>query len=92
MALWSMSPGRGRLGDAETTQQRALTIKENVYGPNHHETALTRGHLATVAWELGRRDEAISLMAASQAVFLATFGADHEHSRWAAGRLADWQA
>jgi HD superfamily phosphohydrolase YqeK len=61
------------------------------YGPNHHETALTRGYLATVLWDLGRTDEAVSLMSESQAVFVAVFGPDHGHSRWAASCLADWQ-
>jgi hypothetical protein len=79
------------LDEAETTQQRALTIKEAAYGPNHHETALTRGYLATVLWDLGRTDEAVSLMSDSHAVFVAVFGPDHGHSRWAASCLADWQ-
>ena len=31
----------GRLDEAEQTQTRALTIKENTDGPNHPEVALT---------------------------------------------------
>ncbi len=82
---------RGLLVQAETTQRRALTIKEDVYGPDHHGTALTRGYLATILWDQGLRSEAIELMTVSLDAFRRVFDEQHQWTSWARTSLDRWQ-
>ena len=49
---------RADLAGAERTQTRALTIKEDTYGPDHPEVARTLGNLGIIQRQLGRYDEA----------------------------------
>ncbi len=80
---------RGLLVQAETTQRRALTINEAVYGPDHHQVATTLGNLGIIQQELGRLDEAETTMRRAATIFEAVFGTDHPITKQASGLLHD---
>ena len=77
----------GRLDEAETTQRRALTIFEDVYGPNHHEVAITLGNLGIVQQMLGRLDKAEQTQQRALTIFEATLGPSHPNCDVVRGNL-----
>ena len=77
----------GRLEEAEATQVRALTIKEDVYGPNHHEVAVTLGNLGIVQERLGRSGEAEATTRRAWQIFTDTLGPDHPNTQQAKQNL-----
>jgi CHAT domain-containing protein/tetratricopeptide (TPR) repeat protein len=50
-----------RIEEAATLQQRAQALYVALYGPDHEAALSGASNLATVLWEIGRRDEVIAL-------------------------------
>ena len=76
----------GQLGEfeaARASQQRALTIKEAVYGPEHPEVAMTLGNLANVREDLGELEAARSCIGRAVGIFERRLGPDHPTTKQA---------
>jgi len=81
----------GRLNEAETTLLRALTIEEEVYGPNHHEVAATLGNLGNVQQELGRLNEAETTQQRALSIKEEVYGPNHHEVAITLGNLGNVQ-
>ena len=62
---------------ARATLERALAIREAVYGPDHLEVAKTLGNLGVVQRELGDLPAARATLERVLAIFQAAYGPDH---------------
>jgi tetratricopeptide (TPR) repeat protein len=75
--------GRAQLGElplldaARVTQQRALAIKEAVYGPEHPEVARTLTNLGSVQQQLGEFEAARVTQQRALAIQEAVYGPEH---------------
>jgi tetratricopeptide (TPR) repeat protein len=67
----------GRPLDAQPLLERALTIDEATYGPDHPTAATHRNNLATVLRDLGRPADALLLLERALAIGEASHGPDH---------------
>ncbi|WP_261560970.1 tetratricopeptide repeat protein, partial [Frankia tisae] len=67
----------GRAGEALPLFQRALTIDEAVYGPDHPEVATALNNLALALQDLGRAGEALPLFQRALTIAEAVYGPDH---------------
>jgi tetratricopeptide (TPR) repeat protein len=63
--------------EAERLYRRALDILERVYGPEHHEVAVTLNNLAALAHARGRNDEAETLFQRALTIKERVFGPNH---------------
>ncbi len=77
----------GRFEDALATLQRALAIKEHVYGPDHHEVAVTLTNLGIVQYELGRLEDALATLQRALAIKEHVYGPDHHQVASTLGNL-----
>ncbi|MGM1059632.1 FxSxx-COOH system tetratricopeptide repeat protein [Saccharothrix sp. Mg75] len=67
----------GRPGDAHPLLERALTIDEATYGPDHPEVATDLSNLGGALSDLGRPGDAHPLLERALAITEATYGPDH---------------
>ena len=67
--------------------QRALAIKEAVYGPEHPEVAITLTNLGIVQQQLGELDAARADTGRPLGIFERRLGPDHPHTRQARAKL-----
>ncbi|WP_261562717.1 tetratricopeptide repeat protein, partial [Frankia tisae] len=67
----------GRAGEALPLFQRALTIDEAVYGPDHPEVSTDLNNLALALQDLGRAGEALPLFQRALTIDEAVYGPDH---------------
>ena len=65
------------LTGAQSTQSRALAIKERTYGPSHPEVAATLGNLGIIQQQLGRFDEAEATQTRALSIFENSYGPYH---------------
>jgi Tfp pilus assembly protein PilF len=54
-----------------------------VYGPDHHQVAITLTNLGILHRVRGEHDQAADCFERAATVFVATFGPDHEYSKLA---------
>jgi Tfp pilus assembly protein PilF len=59
------------------TLERALTLKEAAYGPDHPEVARTLTNLGVVQGELGEPTVALATLERALAIQKAAYGPDH---------------
>ena len=78
----------GRFTQALGSLQRALAIEENVYGPDHHEVAITLTNLGIVQEQLGKRVQAEANVRRALGIFDSSLGTDHPFTRQARRHLA----
>ncbi len=70
-----------RYKTARANLQRALTIKEAVYGPDHPQVAITLTNLGNVQQALGDNETARATLQRALTIFEAVYGPDHPHTR-----------
>ncbi|GHO64614.1 tetratricopeptide repeat protein [Ktedonobacter sp. SOSP1-52] len=68
---------RGQYGEAKPYYQRALHIREQILGPDHHETAHVLNNLAVLYWRMGMYAEAEPLLQRALLIRGKTLGIDH---------------
>jgi hypothetical protein len=73
---------------AHVSQQRALAIEEEVYGPEHPEGASTLGNLGTVQQQVGELGAARECARRAIAIFERSFGSEDPRSTMARALLA----
>jgi hypothetical protein len=73
--------------EARQVLERALGIKEKVYGPDHHEVGITFTNLGNVLRMLGRLDEAREAEERALRVFEQALPANHPYIFQAGGNL-----
>jgi len=66
-----------RFEEALASLQRALAIKERVYGTEHHEVASTLSNLGKVQSDLGRFEEALASLQRALAIKERVHGTEH---------------
>ena len=66
-----------KLGEAETAYQEALTISEEKFGLDHHNTAGCLNNLAVLRFAQKRYSEAVPLFERQHAIFRKLLGPDH---------------
>ncbi|MFF4703499.1 FxSxx-COOH system tetratricopeptide repeat protein [Streptomyces sp. NPDC001297] len=79
---------RGQAAPAVPLAERALAINEATLGPDHPDTALRLGNLASTYRDLGRYEEALPLAERALAISEATLGPDHPDTALRLGNLA----
>ena len=77
-----------RFEEALASLQRALAIKERVYGTEHHEVASTLTNLGKVQSDLGRLSDAESSARRALAIFQTQLPTNHPHTTTARRLLA----
>ena len=76
----------GEFEGARASQQRALAIKEAVYGPEHPELALTLTNLGIVQQQLGEFEAAREHARRAVAIFERSLGSSHPYTAAARSR------
>jgi tetratricopeptide (TPR) repeat protein len=71
--------------------QRALTIDEKVYGPDHHEVATDANNIGQILKAQGDLAGALRYTQRALKILQATFGPDHPLTKRAARNLASIQ-
>jgi Tfp pilus assembly protein PilF len=82
----------GELEAARGSQQRALAIKQTVYGPEHPQVAITLGNLGIVQQQLGELEAAREGAVRALAIFERFLGPEHPTTRQAHEHLARLEA
>jgi tetratricopeptide (TPR) repeat protein len=77
-----------RLDDALTLFERALTINETTYGPNHPTVAIRLSNLAWSLRDQGHPDQAQPLYERALAIYETTYGPEHPHVATTLNNLA----
>jgi tetratricopeptide (TPR) repeat protein len=85
--LWS----RAEYTQAKTLHQRALSIREAEFGPDHPNTAYSLHNLANVLYSQGDLDDARSLYERALAIRETCLGADHPDTAYTLQNLANVQ-
>ncbi|MGV1006451.1 MAG: tetratricopeptide repeat protein, partial [Candidatus Nanopelagicales bacterium] len=69
----------GHPGKARDLHQRALTIQEHAYGPDHPQVAATLTNLGNALFELGATEDAATAWLRAQRIFQESLPADHPY-------------
>jgi tetratricopeptide (TPR) repeat protein len=69
--------------------ERALTIKEAVYGPDHPQVAITLGNLGNTYRDLGDTAQAVELLERALTIFEAVYGPDRPQVAITLGNLGN---
>jgi len=92
-ALWASSEGiallrMGNFAEAKVAQERALALRERVFGPDHPDVAGSLHNLATVTCNLGDCLAARGLLERAVAISERTLGPEHPDTAMSLGNLA----
>jgi len=80
---------RAEFRAAQAAGERALAIKEAVYGPDHPEVAGTLGNLGNVLEELGELAAARAVLERALTIFEGVYGPDHPEVAGTLGNLGN---
>ncbi len=72
-----LASGAGNFEEARALHERALAIREELFGPDHPAVATTFNNLAVIAAQTGRFPEALALIERSLAIEEEAYGVDH---------------
>ena len=88
-ALSAVLAARGQYSEAEAELRAALPIKEEIFGPDHHEVASLRSNLGGILLYGGKPAEAVTELQAALEVRQREFGDHHPIVAESRGNLAN---
>ena len=72
---------QGNCNEAKSLRERALSITQNAYGPNHPQVAISLNALALSLQKAGRLREALNHSSRALDIAFEKLGANHPHTK-----------